>query len=174
MRKDAPTIGNPLMMKMDMQSKKMNKNPHGGIETSSKYSRGYKTVSGKSRQEEDYEQMSIEEIDCIIEKAQKEIEQAMDIKRRILRHKMLTNKIKKKKLEPVENTLAELRWKVQQLEIIKDKKIPFYEKLPKDLPFYKHYMSVIQATRIQEVATMKAEEDRHLLLNAALTIQVKA
>jgi len=57
--------------------------------------------------------MSIEEIDCVIEKAQKEIEQALDIKRRILRHKMLTNKIKKKKLEPVETTLAELRWKVE-------------------------------------------------------------
>ena len=74
MRKDAPTIGNPLMMKMDMQQKQKNKNPYAGVDSSSKFSRGYKTVSGKSKQEEDYEQMSIEEIDCIIEKAQKEIE----------------------------------------------------------------------------------------------------
>jgi hypothetical protein len=32
-------------------------------------SRGYKTMSGKSKQEEDFESMSIEEIDVLLEKA---------------------------------------------------------------------------------------------------------
>lgn len=67
----------------------------------------------------------------------------MDIRRRIIRHKMLTKKLKQKKLEPVERALAELRERIQKLEIIKDAKIPFYEKLPKDSPFYKHYMNVL-------------------------------
>jgi hypothetical protein len=40
-----------------------------GHETSSKLSRGYKTFSGKSKLEEDFEAMSIEEIDVLIEKA---------------------------------------------------------------------------------------------------------
>jgi hypothetical protein len=114
--------------------------------------------------------MSIEEIDVLIEKAQREIEQALDIKRRILRHKMLTKKIKHKKLEPVEKTLSELRARVELLEEIKDAKIPFYEKLPKDSPFYKHYMSVLFASRMQEAAARKVLEDRTLLQNAAAAI----
>ena len=50
------------------------KRSHSGVETSSKISRGYKTVSSKSKQEEDLESMSIEEIDVLIEKSQSEIE----------------------------------------------------------------------------------------------------
>jgi hypothetical protein len=71
MKKDAPTIGNPILMKMDMQSKMQGNNyrrSHSGVETSSKISRGYKTMSGKSKQEEDFESMSIEEIDVLLEK----------------------------------------------------------------------------------------------------------
>ncbi len=117
--------------------------------------------------------MSIEEIDVLIEKAQREIEQALDIKRRILKHKMLTKKVKNKKLEPVEKVLFELRERVQKLEIIKDAKIPFYEKLPKESPFYKHYMSVLYAARMQEAAAKKILEDRNLLQSAAATIPSK-
>lgn len=72
-KKDAPTIGNPLLMKMDMQQKNMQgsnyRRSQSGVETSSKMSRGYKTMSGKSKQEEDLESMSIEEIDVLLEKA---------------------------------------------------------------------------------------------------------
>ena len=42
--------------------------------------------------------MSIEEIEVLIEKAQAEVEQALDIKRRIKKHKMMTKKIKNLKL----------------------------------------------------------------------------
>ncbi|CDW78193.1 UNKNOWN [Stylonychia lemnae] len=173
MKKDAPTIGNPLMMKMDRQSKSNLKSAlrsSSGHETSSKQSRGYKTFSGKSKLEEDFEAMSIEEIDVLIEKAQREIDQALDIRRRILRHKMLTKKIKQKKLEPVERVLTDLRQRVQKLEIIKDAKIPFYEKLPKDSPFYKHYMSVLYAARMQEATTKKVVQDRNLFINVAKQI----
>ena len=95
------------------------------------------------------------------------MEQALDIKRRILKHKMLTKKIKLKKLEPVERVLADLRERVAKLEVIKDAKIPFYEKLPKDSPFYKHYMSVLYAARIQEAAAKRVIEDRQLLMSVA-------
>jgi hypothetical protein len=109
----------------------------------SRYSKGHKTTSGKSKQEENYEEMEIEELDVFIEKAGREIDLNLDLKRRILKHKMLTKKIKHKKLKPIELQLSELRQYVSKLEIIKDSKIPFYEKLPKDSVFYKHYMSVI-------------------------------
>lgn len=61
------------------------------MDTASRYSKAGK--SAKSR-EEDFESMSIEEIECLLEKVQKEIEQNLDIKRRIKKHKMMTRKIK--------------------------------------------------------------------------------
>lgn len=79
MKKDAPTIGNPLMMRMEYQSKqtraKTGMRSFSGVDTASKMSRGYnKTLSGKSKLEEDFEAMSIEEIDVLIEKAQREVD----------------------------------------------------------------------------------------------------
>jgi len=50
--------------------------------------------------------------------------------------------------------------------MVKDAKIPFYEKLPKDSPFYQHYMSVLFAARMQEAAARKVLEDRNFLQNA--------
>ena len=61
---------------------------------------------------------------------------------------MLTKKSKLKKLEPIEKALVDLRARVLILEEVKDSKIPFYEKLPKNSPFYKHYMSVLFASRM--------------------------
>ena len=63
-----------------------------------------------------------------------------------------------------------MRERIQKLEIIKDGKIPFYEKLPKDSAFYKHYMSVLYQARLQEVTSKKVLEDRAVLVNAAATI----
>jgi hypothetical protein len=54
--------------------------------------------------------------------------------------------------------------------VIKDGKIPFYEKLPKDSAFYKHYMSVLQQSRLQEVCSKKVMEDRQVFKHAAETI----
>jgi hypothetical protein len=79
----------------------------------------------------------------------------------------MTKKMKAKKMRPVEENLIELRDRVAKLEIIKDQKIPFYEKLPKDSPFYKHYMSVLFTGRMQEAAARKVLEDRTFLMNAA-------
>lgn len=83
---------------------------------------------------------------------------------------MLTKKVKQKKLGPVEKVINELRERIGKLEIIKDAKIPFYEKLPKDSPFYKHYMSVLYAARIQEATSKKVSEDRNLFQIVAATI----
>lgn len=89
------------MMKMDFQSKKTRGSvlrSASGAETLSRFSKGHKTTSGKSKQEENYEEMEIEELDVFIERALREIDVNLDLKRRILKHKMLTKKIKHKKL----------------------------------------------------------------------------
>lgn len=83
---------------------------------------------------------------------------------------MLTKKLKQKKLGPVEAVITKLRERIAKLEIIKDAKIPFYEKLPKDSPFYKHYMSVLYAARMQETTAKKVIEERAIFHGAASII----
>ena len=83
---------------------------------------------------------------------------------------MWTKKTKSKKIFPIDSAIYELRERIQKLEIIKDGKIPFYEKLPKDSAFYKHYMSVLYQARLQEATSKKVLEDRSMLSNAAATI----
>jgi len=99
--------------------------------------------------EENFDEMSIEEVDALIMKVQNEIAQCIDIKRRINKHKMMTKKSKNKKLAPIEAELQIMRQRLAFLEQIKDAKIPFYEKLPKDSPFYKHYMHLLHSQKIE-------------------------
>ena len=114
--------------------------------------------------------MDIEEIDVLIEKAQHEVDVLMDQRKKYLSNKMWTKKTKQQKVKPLEQAIMELRERIQKLEIIKDKKIPFYEKLPKDSAFYKHYMSVLSHARLQEATTKLIAEDKSMLINAAASI----
>lgn len=45
---------------------------------------------------------------------------------------------------------------------IKDAKIPFYEKLPKDHQFYKHFMMNIEYNRMNKVAVNYNEDNKRL------------
>ncbi len=94
----------------------------------------------------------------------------MDQKRKYLANKMWTKKTKQKKIYPIDCAIQELRERIQQLDVIKDGKIPFYEKLPKDSAFYKHYMSVLYQARLQEATSKKVLEDRQVFVNAAESI----
>jgi hypothetical protein len=83
--KDAPTIGNPLLMRMDMQAKraKSGMRSQSGAETLSRISKGKLTSksgrsghsyrsgsrrSGRSYTTEDYEEMQVEQIEIEIDK----------------------------------------------------------------------------------------------------------
>ena len=83
---------------MDRQAK-MTKTPG---DTRSKRSRGYRSASHKSR-EEDIEAMSLEEVECLLERAQKELEVQRDLRRRLVNHKLMSNKVKKKKIKPIDD-----------------------------------------------------------------------
>lgn len=164
--KDAPTIGNPLMMKMEFQSRRDKKRgglrSQSGAETLSKFSRGKLTSksgrSGKSgsswrsrsrksgsryEEEIDYEDMPVEEIDVLMEKAQREIDDIIQRKMAYLSNPHQSKKQKKKRIMQLEMEMQELREEMSKLEKIKDSKTPFYEKLPKDSAFYKHYMCIL-------------------------------
>ena len=114
--------------------------------------------------------MGIEEIDVLIEKAEREMEREEMEKRIIQSNKVKTKKQKIKQIAPIQQRIQEIREHIQKLQGIKDSKIPFYEKLPKDSNFYKHYMSVLYQTRLHDATSKKVLEDRTMLVNAAATI----
>jgi hypothetical protein len=45
-----------------------------------------------------------------------------------------------RKLVDVDHDIVKKRQHIQKLKDVKDSKIPFFEKIPKDSMFYKHYM----------------------------------
>jgi len=126
-----------------------------------------RTGSRKSRVEDDYESMEIEEIDVLIEGAEAELKTLQAEKRSTLNKKGLSKGAKAARLEPLEEGLTMLRAQLAMLLRWKDAKIPFYDKLPKDNQFYRHFMQNLAATRIRDAAAAKAEDDRALFAGAA-------
>jgi len=125
------------------------------------------TMSRKSRAEVDYDSMEIEEIDVLIEGAEAELKTLQAEKRSTLNKKGLSKGARAARLEPLEEGLTMLRAQLAMLLQIKDAKIPFYDKLPKDNQFYRHFMQNLAATRIRDAAAAKAEDDSALFAGAA-------
>jgi hypothetical protein len=55
---------------------------------------------------------------------------------------------------------------------VKDSKIPFYDKLPKENQFYKHYMQFMAHNRMKEIALAKVENDRRMFEEASHTVSL--
>jgi hypothetical protein len=106
--------------------------------------------------------MTVEQIDEMIDKAEKEI-QVLDRQKKTLRNKSIKNGKIKKELKTIEDQLRTMRLKCERWAVIKDSKIPFWEKLPKDSQFYKHFMNIRFATEIVDAADRQATEDRELM-----------
>lgn len=43
-----------------------------------------------------------------------------------------------------------------------DKKTPFYEKMPKDNQFYKHYMNVLQIVNMKQMLGETVEQEKNI------------
>ena len=156
--------------------KKLGSGPGGNAGARSQTSKGTRktdTKSRKSKHEEDFENMEIEEVEILIENAEREMKQAADAKRKITRGKQGTAKAKEAKLAPFEMALTHLRNRITMLLRIKDAKIPFYDKLPKDNQFYKHFMQNLGYQRMKDSAMMKAEEDKMLFRDATEKITME-
>lgn len=101
-------------------------------------------------------------MDVMIEGAEAELATLAAEKRATLRKTGLSKGAKAARLEPIEQRLTELRVGLAQLLQIKNDKIPFFDKLPKDNQFYAHYMQNLAATRIREAAQCRADDDSAL------------
>jgi len=56
---------------------------------------------------------------------------------------------------------------------IKDAKIPFYDKLPKDNQFYKHFMQNLSFSRMKDSAIAKADQDKMMFRDATEKITLE-
>lgn len=70
---------------------------------------------------------------------------------------------KRKQLKELDDLLKDKRNHKYLLEQIKDSKIPFYEKLPKDSQFYRHYMNCMQTTKLGEAANDQVKLDQQIM-----------
>ena len=77
----------------------------------------------------------------------------------------------KKEAAPFLEEIKALRDRIILLVRIKDFKIPFYEKLPKDNQFYKHFMQNLNFKKMKDAAEMKANEDKEMFKEASGKIQ---
>ncbi len=74
------------------------------------------------------------------------------MKRKRIRGGLNSNGPKKEIMEKIalcDEELKSLNYNVNLLEEVKEKKIPFYDKLPKSSKFYTHYMNKMFTTLIQ-------------------------
>ena len=110
--------------------------------------------------------MEIEEVEAMIEESERLLNEADKERKKINKKKMTANQ-KAKMMEPFDAEIKMLRERIIFLVAQQDKKIPFYEKLPKDHQFYKHFMMDLQFKRMKQAANNKAEKDRMMFAGAA-------
>lgn len=87
----------------------------------------------------DYNSWTVEELTVKIRKIQDEESKLMDEKNAVRKR---SSGAKRKMLKELDDQLKEKRNFRIYLEAILDSKIPFYEKLPKNSMFYKHYIKI--------------------------------
>ena len=109
-------------------------------------------MSRKSKHEEDFESMEIEEIQSHIEQAEAAMEEKRRAIAKINAKKNMTDNAKKKETQVPKEEVELLKQRIVMLYRIKDFKIPFYEKLPKDNQFYKHLMQNLNFNRMKDAA----------------------
>jgi hypothetical protein len=78
-----------------------------------------------------------------------------------------TQKAKEQKMAPLEEEIKFWRNRMIMLYQIKNFKIPFYEKLPKDNQFYRHLITLLGYNKMKESTQNKVEES-NMIFNEAI------
>jgi hypothetical protein len=80
-------------------------------------------------------------------------------------------KAKTEEVKPIEEDMREYKEYFVLLLKLKDKKIPFYEKLPKEHQFYKHFMLSLEHSKMSKAAYNLVEDGKRLFQGAMLRMQ---
>ena len=127
------------------------------------------TMSRKSKAETDWEEMDIDEIDIRIEEQEIAVAKEQRQLNIIMSDKYQKTKTGKQIQEESKPLKANIHFRIKYIAMlyeVKDVKIPFYEKLPKDHMFYKHLMTAMGFKRMKNAANDKAEENKILFEDA--------
>lgn len=114
-----------------------------------------------------YEEHTVEQMDVLIDQHANRINDLANKIKVIANDSLATKTTKNAKKKPLVEEMTMLRFKLMELQQIREDKIPDHEKLPKDCIFYKHFLQVDTNTKIQKAADEQIREDKELLQGIA-------
>lgn len=120
---------------------------------------------------EDFDNMDIDEINGLVKQCEDAIIEANRGVKQINKKKTLTDLNKQKELEPFQTAIKQATFRQIILLKIIDVKTPFYEKMPKDNQFYKHYMNTLQLVNMSKMLSETVEQEKSIFKNAIAVIQ---
>ena len=107
--------------------------------------------------------MTVEEIEIKIAEYDRTIRRQKNLRDKLKKNTRILARARNEKLDEAKLIINDLSNRIQNLEIIKDRKIPAHEKLDKATIFYKHFMKLMQSEKIDEIAQEKMKEDKEMM-----------
>lgn len=102
-----------------------------------------------------------------MDRAREKIDRNTIIIAKLYKDTLRSKKAIQKEVQPLRDEIKELTNLVKMLDKLIDDKTPFWEKLPKESIFYKHFMSNMYTTKIDTTTRETAYVDKSKLREAS-------
>lgn len=110
-----------------------------------------------------YNALTVEQVDELIEACETQIYGILKVVRGLRADKRLSKGDRKSKLKPLEDQLYLKESHMTMLLKVRDDKIPFHKKLPKESCFYSHYMQTQFSTRLLTAGSDLAKHETQMM-----------
>ena len=127
-----------------------------------------RTSRSRRSEQEDLENMDVDEINGLIKQCADEIQEAEKGKKQVLRKlRNATQQNIRKEVGPFNDCIAFYTTRQIMLIEVEAAKTPFYEKMPKDNQFYKHFMNGLQLVNMSAGIADTMQLDKDMFKEAA-------
>ena len=127
-----------------------------------------RTSRSRRSEQEDLENMDVDEINGLIKQCADEIQEAEKGKKQVLKKlRNATQQNIKKEVGPFNDCIAFYTTRQIMLIEVEAAKTPFYEKMPKDNQFYKHFMNGLQLVNMSKSIADTMQLDKDMFKEAA-------
>jgi len=127
-----------------------------------------RTSRSRRSEQEDFENMDVDEINGLVKQCADEIQEAEKGKKQVLKKlRNATQQNIKKEVAPFNECMAFYTARQIMLIEIEAAKTPFYEKMPKDNQFYKHFMNGLQLVNMSKSIADTVQLDKDMFKEAA-------
>jgi uncharacterized protein YdcH (DUF465 family) len=109
-----------------------------------------------------YENVDAEFFDGLIEGAENEMNTDFNTMRAIKKQKYTTDKIKQTKCAPLIENITMNKEKILNWLMIKNQKINWFNKLPQDHQFYKHFITIQGCKTMDDRIAQKIEDNQRM------------